>query len=293
MPKQLWYILFLTFFTPLAAQTDRSEWMLRLNDERPISRITLPGTHDACATRGIGWIRCQDLSLREQLDKGVRLIDIRCRHIENRFDIHHSYQYEQIRFDSIIRICAGFLRQHPSECIVMSVKEEYRPLRNDRSFYQTFRAYADTGNATWYLGDTIPPLKEVRGKIVLFRRFNSPVACGLHPEQWADDATFRTRLIEHSTVAVQDEYKLKGRSAIDRKWNRIESFLASGTDSEKELRLNFCSASSWNTMPWSCARKINRKLVSYLSACRLQHPVWFLTDYPDTEIIDALINQNF
>ena len=68
-----------------------------------------------------------------------------------------------------------FLNRNPSETLLVSVKEEHRPRNNSRSFEDTFRSLVE-GDSVWWLGEDLPTLGDVRGKIVLLRRFNSSLS---------------------------------------------------------------------------------------------------------------------
>ena len=79
-------------------------------------------------------------AIRSYYEIGVRYLDIRCRHFHNTFEIHHGSIYQKINFDQVLEQCFTFLNNHPSETIIMSVKEEYNPEGNSRSFEATFNA---------------------------------------------------------------------------------------------------------------------------------------------------------
>src|SRR5205814_5545628 len=53
-------------------------WMKSVNDSTPISTLSIPGTHNSPAClRALPSIRCQAVSLREQLENGIRFLDVR------------------------------------------------------------------------------------------------------------------------------------------------------------------------------------------------------------------------
>ncbi|MDI9650045.1 phosphatidylinositol diacylglycerol-lyase, partial [Burkholderia cenocepacia] len=65
-----------------------ADWMSALDDARPLHTLTLPGSHDTCAyTVDDLLVRTQRAPLEAQLAHGVRLLDIRCRHVRDAFDI--------------------------------------------------------------------------------------------------------------------------------------------------------------------------------------------------------------
>ena len=50
-------------------------------------------------------------------------------------------------------------------------KEEYNASNTTRSFEKTFDAYVQKNPSKWDLGNNIPKLGDIRGKIRLLRRF--------------------------------------------------------------------------------------------------------------------------
>ena len=129
-------------------------WMSQLPDGAKLSRLTLPGTHETCAIAHLSAgpaAECQGWSIQDQLNHGIRYLDIRCAHFSDRFPIHHGIVYCGISFSDVRDACIGFLKANPRECIVMQVKPEDpgplltapNPLNptgsgNTRTFEQTF-----------------------------------------------------------------------------------------------------------------------------------------------------------
>ncbi len=61
-------------------------WREKIDPQTALTSLTIPGTHDSGANGG-PLIECQSWSIREQLDAGIRFLDVRCRHIQNTFAI--------------------------------------------------------------------------------------------------------------------------------------------------------------------------------------------------------------
>jgi 1-phosphatidylinositol phosphodiesterase len=218
-----------------------SNWMGSLGDDLSISEISIPGAHDAGALYEPwpGTAICQDLTIGEQLEAGIRFLDIRCRHIEDAFAIHHGSIYQHMNFDDVLEYCWDFLSDYPTECIVMSVKEEYDSEDITETFEETFDNYVAKNDSGWYLGETVPDLGSVRGKIVLFRRFSaSSTPKGISAYDWQDDTTFVINN-DSSTIKVQDDYNV---SDNDEKWEEITSLLEeANSGSSSTLYVNFTS----------------------------------------------------
>ena len=58
-----------------------TDWMSRIDDDVALDCLAVPGTHDTMTHRCDGYTTTQSLSLVEQLDCGVRFVDIRLRRL--------------------------------------------------------------------------------------------------------------------------------------------------------------------------------------------------------------------
>lgn len=278
--------------TPARAAT--ASWMTALPDSTPLSRLTLPGTHDTCARYGGSLVVCQRRTLAEQLAAGVRFIDIRCRHISDAFAIHHGSAFQNIFFGAGVRdVCADFLAANPGETVVMSVKEEYTSSNITRTFEETFDWYVAQQPALWYLGNTVPPLGSVRGKIVLFRRFSAARPQGLGAASWPDDATFD--LNNTANLSVQDEYNVPTLLPTDitAKWRAVNSLIdRAAADTTNRWFVNFASGASLFAYPDAVAAQINPKLATKTAGTFAGRIGTVLMDFPTDALIARLIALN-
>lgn len=225
----------------LAAGIALEDWMAALPDSTSIAGLSIPGTHDSAALVEpiSGIAKCQNLSLADQLRIGVRFLDIRCRHIGNGFAIHHGQIYQRMNFDEVLQVAKSFLAHHPGEVVVMSVKEEYDPTDNTRTFEQTFDTFLASYEGLWATGNTIPSLGQVRGKIVLLRRFPaSSTPKGIYASGWHDNATFDVS-VPGGKLRIQDQYVVPDNNG---KWANITNLFNEATSpSPTTLYLNFTS----------------------------------------------------
>ena len=243
-----------------------SNWMASLDASVPLSRLSIPGTHNSGALYEplAGTAKCQDLSIADQLNAGVRFLDIRCRHLTNRFVIHHGSVYQNLDFDDVLRAVIGFLNSNPTEGVMLSVKQEYTAQGNTRAFEATFDWYVARNPGKWLLAADIPTVEQARGKIVLFRRFSaSSTPKGIDASSWPDDAAFTRGLLR-----VQDCYNV---SRNDAKWTCITNlFQESASGSAGTLYVNFTSGvlRGYFGIPDipGVANDINARLERYLSA---------------------------
>ena len=215
-----------------------NDWMTPLDGALRLSQLTIPGTHNAGARFEplSGTAKCQNLTVREQLDAGVRLMDIRCRHINDAFSIHHGQVYQKISFTDVLNDTFGFLAANPGETVIMSINQTYKAENNTRSFEATFDSYVAQNPKKWQLSASIPTLNEARGKIVLLRRFSAKgLPKGIDASKWPNNTTFSIG----KTLRIQDRYVVSDNNA---KWDSIDKLIkeAKAGDPDK-LYLNFAS----------------------------------------------------
>ena len=67
----------------------------------------------------------QALSIIEQLEAGIRFLDIRCRHIDNKFAIHHGKIFLGFFFGDVLNWVQTFLANYQTETVFMRIKPEH------------------------------------------------------------------------------------------------------------------------------------------------------------------------
>jgi 1-phosphatidylinositol phosphodiesterase len=191
-------------------------------DDASLMALTLPGTHDTMALYepAAGTAKAQTLDLADQYAAGIRYVDIRCVDVDDVFQIYHGTEYEKASFDDVLTTTFAFLDANPTETIVMSVKQEADNDGATQSFEATFDGYVAQDAARWYTGDSLPTLGDVRGDIVLLRRFDATATpLGIDGSMWADNTTF-TLTNTDSTLRVEDAYIVSDPAT---KWAAITS----------------------------------------------------------------------
>jgi len=217
------------------------DWMKELSDDIYINRLTIPGTHDSGTYRGYGGIiaQCQKWSITEQLEAGIRFLDIRCRHYENNFLIHHSFVFEHLTFDDVQKMMINFLKSNASEVIVMRLSDEFKAEKNTRSFEETLEVKMQPYREYYYLynGKNYPILKDVRGRIILLNDFDAK----------------ETKWIIYKALKAQDNYDIAhGQDA--KKWEEINNqFIASSKETDlNQWYINYISCSVGNLPFFFC-----------------------------------------
>lgn len=141
------------------------------------------------------------MSLKRQLESGIRVIDIRLAVIEGRLIAYHGIYPQQTPFFNMLTTINEFLTNPKTrrETIVMSMKQEDFAKTPYRVFSKTVHDEIHNGpggRKMWFLENRIPKLGEVRGKVVFFSRFGGDgdewegklEGLGIHPTNWPDSS---------------------------------------------------------------------------------------------------------
>lgn len=186
---------------------DNARWMADLPDATPIGRLSLVGSHDAATGKMnpnepfvTPLAKTQSMKIDRQLAAGIRALDLRCKHVNDRCALHHGAIGLAQDLSEVLDMVTGFLRQNQSETVFLHLnnpdsggsdgkpENNTNPLFadtflgkywNNPNYYAFFWKGPDgrtfpTGKATdrSTLPATLPTLGEVRGKIVVFQDFS-------------------------------------------------------------------------------------------------------------------------
>jgi hypothetical protein len=216
-----------------------SSWMTEIADNRLISHLTIPGTHDSCARSNIPFVRTQYLSITQQLALGIRFIDLRLRvHGDGELYCYHGgYPVDfpaGLSFAFVMNEVWTFLRgadggRLPTETVLVSINnddpsaEKQDPVlfysAVERAILGTLR-YPD-GTPRWFVEPVTPTLGQVRGRAVLLRRYqgdptlNPAARQGLDLSTWLNDNPHFTIVTPTKVkVHLQDKWRYAERIAL-------------------------------------------------------------------------------
>jgi 1-phosphatidylinositol phosphodiesterase len=231
------------------SKIDPKTWMSKIAGATCLADIAIPGSHDT-ASRSWTMAKCQDLSTTDQLNAGVRFLDIRGAVKDYEIRLAHGITIQGGNITGIFQECENFLKQHPSETIIMSIKNE---AYDEKIFENIVTTDIKKFGSLFIVDDAIPILQQARGHVVLARRFSSETSSyGLNfYNGWEDNIIFSfhyqaTTKIEQY-VQVQDCYTTKSLT-------QKETFIDDGLEKAKtagagEMILNFCSCTGDSTFP--------------------------------------------
>lgn len=178
-------------------EINAGNWMSKLPDSMYLSEVNMPGTHDAGAANmpsdsinQLSFTLCQQLYLDEQLNSGIRALDIRIDSFTaalgdnpNPSIVHGSSLVicqnrsdDPLQLKEVMDTAKDFLNSHPEETIIMTLKGDGL-IGGDDNIADCVLKYIKDSSYPIYKpakgeGGNVPTLGEVRGKIVFIRRLS-------------------------------------------------------------------------------------------------------------------------
>jgi len=288
-----------SFHLALYSSSRLESWMGKLRNEMPLSVLSIPGTHNSPTHHvALPSVRCQAVSVKEQLDNGVRFLDIRVQpesaddvSKEGLILVHSAFPISLTGtkyFRDLIDTVYSFLDANPTETIMISLKREGIGKSTDQHLSKIVqRHYA---NDRWFTDNRIPTLGEARNKIVLIRRFglddslkgeNNGKGWAIDAESWPDNCAYG--ICSSGEIRVQDFYEVSESENIHKKITFSTDQLARAAEivlpvdmnvavaevAKQPFFMNFLSASNFwraNCWPDRIAAKVNPTIVDHL--CR-------------------------
>ena len=292
------------------------KWMIDIPDTTKISEINIPGTHDSCTCCvQIPFLsKCQELNIVQQLNSGVRFLDIRVEKDGERLKLVHDIAdcknpvntRKKLYLDDVITDCKSFLSVNSSETILLSYKRD-DGANQEETFDVFFENYLNK-DAIWYKENRVPLLKEVRGKIVLLNRDNidknnekyTDFNTGINLSTWVYQKENIERIYEAAELlsrdgkttekafTVQDLYGLTPQ----KKWSLAVFPFIKNPPEANDILITFFSCSSPFYNPKRSAKYINKKLTD-IKLEKGKKYGWIILDYPTQKFIEEIINSNF
>jgi 1-phosphatidylinositol phosphodiesterase len=288
-----------------SSKSDKSTWMKAYPDDTFLVHMNIPGTHDAAtwnyskatqealdpitALNGITEVdpnnfRCQDKSLLNMLNDGIRAFDLRYAHdvTNTTLVFWHGIglQSQTATLDDLLFSFYDWLNTHPSEALFLSFQFEGNSIpksANDLSVQTLLYNSLTSPAAKHYISQTnsLSTLGSARGKITLLRRFDlnllpaSKTADlpGLHfsPNDWTVNGrniTLNYSSASDSIAHIQDYYSPQtptgapAEENILAKYNAATAFFeyAASDYAPDELFWSFASSTKTGDNPPSTPR---------------------------------------
>lgn len=289
-------------------------WMSEIDDSKDLLSLSIPGTHD-CVTEYVQFAhisQCQDLNISEQLNLGIRALDIRVQSLDDRLGMVHGkakafnnpgLNGNQMDMADVLLRCYDFLKKHSSEAIVFQFKNDSGK-ENEKCFNNLFYTYIKGNEDMWFLENRVPTLGECRGKIVLIRRCKmdeentefTDENTGIDFSSWVEQdtavpepLTLETNGKDNAVFVVQDRFKYKPEP----RWAEcVEPFLNSREEFNGEYVICYLSTAGGNKGPQANAQYINPMFMDYpLDKSKYYGTIYL--DFPFSDLTRKIIGHNF
>jgi 1-phosphatidylinositol phosphodiesterase len=293
-------------------------WLSQINDNVLLSQLSLPGTHNSAAAHiTLPSVQCQGASVTEQLNYGVRFLDIRvartffglCCGPEDLQVIHGNFPVRlpvPVKLIDVLHDVYQFLQEQPSETVLVSIKHEGSDQWQEDEFPNLiWNKYIAPSQDRWYLKGDIPRLGDVRGKAVLFRRF------GVKSDQLRSNFGFEaswwkynTAYDEHDKFTVQDWSEVNEPTDFPTKVGYINEHLQRAVQfnateeavqqDRAKLFLNYCSGSNFfnpQCWPQGVATAVSAGITGLGHGCGIV--IVDFAEHGDWAIVRQLVDANF
>lgn len=266
-------------------------WMTYLPDSLRLTEMSIPGTHDTAAINTNMYANTQTISISEQLEAGIRALDIRCRHIDDVFAMHHAFVFLDMSFGDVLDAVCEFLANNPGEMVIMRIKKEHTEEGTTRTFQETLDEYlADEKWAAFFdTSSALGTLGQHRGKILILN--NHDCSYTQYGYCW-DDAQ------------IQDEYTLPvsafPQTHTEWKMDHVTAHWESSNNDNNNLYINFLSSQLVPLVtPFDLAVTFNSVGVNQLASIRLSEDLTHykklginFMDFPGSTLIYQILMRN-
>ncbi|KAJ8335174.1 hypothetical protein SKAU_G00408130 [Synaphobranchus kaupii] len=252
-------------------------WMASIPDSRPLSEVTLPGTHNTMAFYGGALTECQSWPLDLQLRAGVRFLDMRVRHVKGNLTIHHGVVYQRAHLGQVLEGVARFLQERPTETVLMRLKEEFSETNDIYAAVVDYVHCYANWDLLWHSRIT-PTMGQARGKLVVLQDFSGP------------DLGMR-----YGSLHIADDWKVPTLLHVSEKWQSVHEHLAAAAvGNSTRTYLTFASGAGIFAYPNAVAQRINGRLYKYLSdMAGISKRLGIITmDFPAAPLLKMIIDFN-
>lgn len=296
-----------------------SDWCAGIADDTPINELAIPGTHDSAAWThnwnywGIKGTWAQRKSITEQLNLGVRVLDLRVGYASNYYTMgfssfvgmFHGPVYLGLTLEEVLTDVSNWLGDHADEFVILIFQQQGKPGQRDvasavsKLVSDTFR-----GNLHYFnrIRHNWPTLGRMRGQVMAMSRLRSDVDGFCDVRSWlstgdnTDGALINAGA--HLRIYLQDRYKaLSGPNGFQsmaqdnrQKFAKVRAAARAvpGVAPWLLLKINHMSYSNLRYQPWESGQGMNKLLRESMLAVK---GVVMLDD-ADQDTVDYILGEN-
>ena len=256
--------------------TTLENWMQDIEDNRLVCKMSIPGTHDTGAYTGIAWVKTQDKNIKEQLASGIRVFDIRLVRDGGVLKLCHSSAIFDVSFiPDVLRATAEFLRDHPSETVIMTLKRDHDKDNDGGAKYREAVAQALVADpfVTPYIAGAFKPdftMGDLRGKMLILSREGWYSTGSGYVPRWPDNKSFSSTIESvdgsHAPLHVEDTYKTSSGNKVNLVRQNLLKANAAFSSNANEWFITFSSTAGplGGAFPSATTNEIDPKVINIL-----------------------------
>ncbi|KAL2885181.1 1-phosphatidylinositol phosphodiesterase [Ceratocystis lukuohia] len=271
-----------------------ADWMSNIADDTPLSSLSIPGTHRSVTDGFKSFLaKTQSESLEQQLEGGIRYIDISCQALKSGIKVFQRRIETTYTLSALLGTLNKFLTEHSRETIILRIKAG--SFTDPIPFLKSFQEFMDSDYyrsaiSRIYSPDTdkitaAPTLGKIRGKIFILQDFKTSPP-GRYGLPWKSDA-----VSSYSTRVTIGSERLKSI------WANVKSHLSEAPSAESnQLRITYTSAGS-GVYPINIAARhspssgMNKLLGEYLANKGHCYGI-IVMDFPGQYLVQQILNLN-
>ncbi|KAL5624541.1 hypothetical protein BROUX41_004601 [Berkeleyomyces rouxiae] len=281
------------------------KWMKDIPDNTPLHHLSIPGTHNSLTHKTNNELATyQNTNLKEQLNGGIRYLDINCRLAEDRLQIIHASFNTSYDLNYVLTTAYEFLEENPSEALIMHIQKDIWRAGSDRDFQAAFTRYmvpsevedefsaiAEKSVHRIYSEEDrvreVPNLGNLRGQILILQDFDTKPK-GRFGIRW-----------KSSAMTVTDWKVLLGPITKGIKWNFVwPNIQFAGMEKENKLHIIHTSMAV-GSIPYRVAagkkkefRGMNGRLSNYLNGGTVLRTGIVVMDFPGKTLVNQILKRN-
>ncbi|MDR2402144.1 MAG: phosphatidylinositol-specific phospholipase C domain-containing protein [Cytophagales bacterium] len=287
-------------------------WMKNIPGSTKLNQINIPGSHDSCAydmSKPVArFAQCQSHSIKEQLEDGVRIFDVRlfwdekthdiyCCHGKGllRCDCHKKFSKELISYDFVLDTIIRFLKEHSSETIIVSPKHESGNKKLTIAIINSEHEKLKKMGLI-YIANKVPTLDKVRGKIVLWDKMGK-LKWGMKIRTDSKIFFIKEKYAGVSWT-IQKKFKVKPQEKVvilKKSWGEAED-VYENSPNENYGFIHYTSGFDtdfyFSPNPKIVADMVNPFLLNYNFRPGCLYG-WFIGDFVDAEYAQKIFLSNF
>lgn len=255
-------------------------WLAKVDDGTLLRKLTLIGTNDSFSYLKSNiftkhFYRTQNKTLEEQLDMGVRYLDVTL--YSDFSTCYIKCGCKGVKIDDILVKCNKFLSDNPSEFLIINIRAGYT---TSKKFLTLYNEMCDECGTYMMNTDNNITVGELRGKIIFFNVINS--------NEYIEN--IRTR------VSYSPNYPLRVEGCL-LKYSEIVSFDLESQEQDERMYINYTHSRGYVLgfipLPILASKCVNKMIYDAYSNTLMMKDTILVVDFVSKDMVKCILKNNF